>query len=117
MSVLSSILIPVHGAGKPLVAKVNADVLFHQSFIAFLLVLAMLMFSSIANARFEAHTFPSAQAEKDYAELVQELQVKCPDSHITLAIPKTRLCQGDSKSNSPFAMGGAMDSSSSISSP
>jgi len=38
------------------------------------LLIALLVFSSDASARFETHEFPSEQAEKDYAILVQELR-------------------------------------------
>ncbi|VAW65058.1 Cytochrome c heme lyase subunit CcmL [hydrothermal vent metagenome] len=52
---------------------------FWQKRAGFILLLlsflvASLMFSSVASARFETHVFPSAQAEKDYAVLVQELR-------------------------------------------
>lgn len=49
--------------------KISVSVLYLLS-----LLIALLLFSSNASARFETHDFPSAQAEKDYAVLVQELR-------------------------------------------
>ncbi|VAW68563.1 Cytochrome c heme lyase subunit CcmL [hydrothermal vent metagenome] len=69
-----ALAIPVQGSGKALSATGVSAVLFRENIIAIIFVFVMLMFSTAANARFEAHTFPSAQAEKDYAILVQELR-------------------------------------------
>ncbi len=49
--------------------KISASILY-----LLLLLVALLVFSSDASARFETHDFPSEQAEKDYAVLVQELR-------------------------------------------
>lgn len=49
--------------------KITASILFLLP-----LLIALLVFSSNVSARFETHVFPSEQAEKDYAVLVQELR-------------------------------------------